>query len=294
HRLQPAPLLSCPCHQLPPNFSLRPLLSDAGQRSPAWCTVSPVPPACAALSARAGAPAATMPQLSSGGEEDLGASDEMISFKDEGEQEEKIQENAFTERDLADLKSSLVNESEAHPEAVRRAQDAHRGYQEKLADHMDDVFVSLNQEWNNQRKSIIETYAPLLDLSPTPGFGYKYEETDLQFNFEVYNRSTKKCQKVGSHSIAGLCDRGAFWEKRSLPKLEDRWVQPGPAASKASPNQGFKLQEANLHIPGAFWEKRSLPKLEDRWVQPGPAASKASPNQRIFACRTLLQESLAE
>ncbi|XP_069619929.1 transcription factor 7 isoform X3 [Ranitomeya imitator] len=79
-----------------------------------------------------------MPQLSSGGEEDLGASDEMISFKDEGEQEEKIQENAFTERDLADLKSSLVNESEAHPEAVRRAQDAHRGYQEKLADHMDD------------------------------------------------------------------------------------------------------------------------------------------------------------
>ncbi|XP_073429879.1 transcription factor 7 isoform X12 [Dendrobates tinctorius] len=79
-----------------------------------------------------------MPQLSSGGEEDLGASDEMISFKDEGEQEEKIQENAFTERDLADLKSSLVNESEAHPEAIRRGQEAHRGYQEKLADHMDD------------------------------------------------------------------------------------------------------------------------------------------------------------
>ncbi|CAJ0938790.1 unnamed protein product, partial [Ranitomeya imitator] len=78
---------------------------------------------------------------------------------------------------------------------------------------------------------------------------------------------------------ANLHIPGAFWEKRSLPKLEDRWVQPGPAASKASPNQGFKLQEANLHIPGAFWEKRSLPKLEDRWVQPGPAASKASPNQ---------------
>ncbi|XP_044136868.1 transcription factor 7 isoform X6 [Bufo gargarizans] len=107
-----------------------------------------------------------MPQLSGGGEEDLGASDEMISFKDEGDQEEKIQENAFTERDLADLKSSLVNESEApadHPEvspvpgllapcpadhttsqpllspqAIRRAQDAHRVYQEKLADHMED------------------------------------------------------------------------------------------------------------------------------------------------------------
>lgn len=60
-----------------------------------------------------------MPQLNSGGGDDLGANDEMIAFKDEGEQDEKIQENAFTERDLADLKSSLVNESEisqnSHP-----------------------------------------------------------------------------------------------------------------------------------------------------------------------------------
>ncbi|CAH2276798.1 transcription factor 7 [Pelobates cultripes] len=88
-----------------------------------------------------------MPQLNSGGEDDLGANDEMISFKDEGEQEEKIQENAFTERDLADLKSSLVNESEtrpatsgpdSHTEALRRAQDAQRAYQEKLSDHMED------------------------------------------------------------------------------------------------------------------------------------------------------------
>lgn len=53
-----------------------------------------------------------MPQLGSGGGDDLGATDEMLAFKDEGEQEEKIPENAFTERDLADLKSSLVNESE--------------------------------------------------------------------------------------------------------------------------------------------------------------------------------------
>ncbi|XP_063303549.1 transcription factor 7 isoform X2 [Pelobates fuscus] len=88
-----------------------------------------------------------MPQLNSGGEDDLGANDEMISFKDEGDQEEKIQENAFTERDLADLKSSLVNESEtrpatsgpdSHTEALRRAQDAQRAYQEKLSDHMED------------------------------------------------------------------------------------------------------------------------------------------------------------
>ncbi|XP_074912910.1 transcription factor 7 isoform X2 [Buteo buteo] len=91
-----------------------------------------------------------MPQLGSGGGDDLGATDEMLAFKDEGEQEEKIPENAFTERDLADLKSSLVNESEgsgspatataaaADPEAIRRVQDPQRVYQEKLPDHMDD------------------------------------------------------------------------------------------------------------------------------------------------------------
>ncbi|XP_015731379.1 transcription factor 7 isoform X5 [Coturnix japonica] len=87
-----------------------------------------------------------MPQLGSGGGDDLGATDELIAFKDEGEQEEKIPENAFTERDLADLKSSLVNESEgsgspaaaADPEAVRRVQDPQRVYQEKLPDHMED------------------------------------------------------------------------------------------------------------------------------------------------------------
>ncbi|XP_074866187.1 transcription factor 7 isoform X2 [Carettochelys insculpta] len=85
-----------------------------------------------------------MPQLGSGAGDDLGATDEMIAFKDEGEQEEKIQENAFTERDLADLKSSLVHESEssgsaaAGPEAIRRAQDPQRVYQEKLPDPMED------------------------------------------------------------------------------------------------------------------------------------------------------------
>ncbi|KAL8211898.1 UNVERIFIED_CONTAM: hypothetical protein K2H54_025574 [Gekko kuhli] len=100
-----------------------------------------------------------MPQLNNGGGDDLGANDEMIAFKDEGEQEEKMQASVFTEGDLADLKSSLVNESEspggsgssqtsnaaaaaatagAHPEAIRRLQDPQRVYQEKLPDPMED------------------------------------------------------------------------------------------------------------------------------------------------------------
>ncbi|XP_048378703.1 transcription factor 7-like 2 isoform X1 [Stegostoma tigrinum] len=51
-----------------------------------------------------------MPQLPAG--DDLGASDEMISFKDEGEQEDKRPGSVSADRDLADVKSSLVNESE--------------------------------------------------------------------------------------------------------------------------------------------------------------------------------------
>ncbi|XP_051870504.1 transcription factor 7 isoform X2 [Pristis pectinata] len=88
-----------------------------------------------------------MPQLNSGGGDDLGANDEMISFKDEGEQEEKISENALTERDLADVKSSLVNESETNqnanpasdPEAITRSRDSQRIYQDKSKEHIDDV-----------------------------------------------------------------------------------------------------------------------------------------------------------
>ncbi|XP_077963149.1 transcription factor 7 isoform X4 [Gasterosteus aculeatus] len=85
-----------------------------------------------------------MPQLSGGGGDDLGANDEMIAFKDEGEQEEKIPENAFTERDLADLKSSLVNESESSQSpgapAVRRGQQGEqRSFAEKHRQHHDGV-----------------------------------------------------------------------------------------------------------------------------------------------------------
>ncbi|XP_024154703.1 transcription factor 7-like 1-A isoform X2 [Oryzias melastigma] len=54
-----------------------------------------------------------MPRLSGDADpDDLGASDELIAFKDEGEQEEKRSTSA--ERDLDDVKSSLVNESESN------------------------------------------------------------------------------------------------------------------------------------------------------------------------------------
>ncbi|TKS89682.1 Transcription factor 7-like 1 HMG box transcription factor 3 [Collichthys lucidus] len=70
-----------------------------------------------------------MPQLNGGGGDDLGANDEMISFKDEGEQEEKISENSSAERDLADVKSSLVNESETNQNSSSDS-EPQRGWQD--------------------------------------------------------------------------------------------------------------------------------------------------------------------
>uniref|UniRef100_A0A8C9SXH8 Transcription factor 7 like 1a n=1 Tax=Scleropages formosus TaxID=113540 RepID=A0A8C9SXH8_SCLFO len=58
-----------------------------------------------------------MPQLNGGGGgagDELGAKDELISFKDEGEQEEKSVGSTAARTDLDEVKSSLVNESENH------------------------------------------------------------------------------------------------------------------------------------------------------------------------------------
>lgn len=93
-----------------------------------------------------------MPQLSSsgaGGEGDpeLCATDEMIPFKDEGDPQE---EPSYTEvshpgeeeeGDLADIKSSLVNESEVighGHEVIRRTQVPHNSYHDKVREHPDE------------------------------------------------------------------------------------------------------------------------------------------------------------
>ncbi|KAM4703555.1 transcription factor 7-like 2 isoform 12-T12 [Rhinophrynus dorsalis] len=86
-----------------------------------------------------------MPQLNGGGGDDLGANDEMISFKDEGEQEEKISDNSSAERDLADVKSSLVNESETHQnsssdsEAERRPAPRAETFRDKSRDSLEEA-----------------------------------------------------------------------------------------------------------------------------------------------------------
>ncbi|XP_077449203.1 transcription factor 7 isoform X4 [Stigmatopora argus] len=115
------------------------------------------------------------------GGDDLGATDEMIAFKDEGEQEEKVhQECAFTEQDLADLKSSLVNESEIHQHGasstVRRGQPAEqqRVFQDKHREHLNAA--SKQQDGNVYKAAgypgypflmLPDPYLPNGSVSPT-------------------------------------------------------------------------------------------------------------------------------
>ncbi|XP_077786362.1 transcription factor 7-like 2 isoform X4 [Podarcis muralis] len=86
-----------------------------------------------------------MPQLNGGGGDDLGANDELISFKDEGEQEEKISENSSAERDLADVKSSLVNETETNQnsssdsEAERRPPPRSESFRDKSRESLEEA-----------------------------------------------------------------------------------------------------------------------------------------------------------
>ncbi|XP_066478404.1 transcription factor 7-like 2 isoform X4 [Tiliqua scincoides] len=86
-----------------------------------------------------------MPQLNGGGGDDLGANDELISFKDEGEQEEKISDNSSAERDLADVKSSLVNESETNQnsssdsEAERRPPPRSESFRDKSRESLEEA-----------------------------------------------------------------------------------------------------------------------------------------------------------
>ncbi|XP_061108728.1 lymphoid enhancer-binding factor 1-like isoform X1 [Conger conger] len=90
-----------------------------------------------------------MPQLAGGGggDPELCATDEMIPFKDEGDPEK---EQIFAEinhpeeeGDLADIKSSLVNESETNPnggshDAARQSQISQDSYHEKHRDLTDE------------------------------------------------------------------------------------------------------------------------------------------------------------
>ncbi|XP_078469365.1 transcription factor 7-like 2 isoform X2 [Lampetra fluviatilis] len=112
-----------------------------------------------------------MPQLNGGGGDDLGANDEMISFKDEGEQEEKISETNSGESDLADLKSSLVNESETNQSSSSDS-EAERPPQSRHAEPYRDKSRELLLEEAAKRQDGGGGGAGLFRGPPYPGYPF--------------------------------------------------------------------------------------------------------------------------
>ncbi|TKC38254.1 hypothetical protein EI555_001363 [Monodon monoceros] len=119
-----------------------------------------------------------MPQLDSGGGgagggDDLGAPDELLAFQDEGEeQDDKSRDSAAgPERDLAELKSSLVNESEGaagdagvpgagagargEAEALGREHTSQRLFPDKLPESLEDA------NWGSSRMCTPVSCLPL-------------------------------------------------------------------------------------------------------------------------------------
>ncbi|XP_030195838.1 transcription factor 7-like 2 isoform X11 [Gadus morhua] len=162
-----------------------------------------------------------MPQLNGGGGDDLGANDEMISFKDEGEPEEKISENSSAERDLADVKSSLVNESETHQnsssdsEAERRPPPRSETFRDKTRESLEEA--AKRQDGGLFKTppypgypfimipDLTSTYLPNGSLSPTARtyLQMKWPLLDVQQGLQSQRQALKDARSPSPAHIVG-------------------------------------------------------------------------------------------
>ncbi|XP_054107957.1 transcription factor 7 isoform X9 [Callithrix jacchus] len=138
-----------------------------------------------------------MPQLDSGGGgsgggDDLGAPDELLAFQDEGEeQDDKSRDSAAgPERDLAELKSSLVNESEGaaggagipgvpgtgagtrgEAEALGREHAAQRLFPDKLPEPLEDGLKAPECASGMYKETVYSAFNLLMHYPPASGAG---------------------------------------------------------------------------------------------------------------------------
>ncbi|XP_076994558.1 transcription factor 7 isoform X5 [Tamandua tetradactyla] len=133
-----------------------------------------------------------MPQLDSGGGgagggDDLGAPDELLAFQDEGEeQDDKSRDSTVgPERDLAELKSSLVNESEGpaggagvpgteaevRAEALRREHTSQRLYSDKLPESLEDGLKAPECASGMYKETVYSAFNLLMHYPPPSGAG---------------------------------------------------------------------------------------------------------------------------
>uniref|UniRef100_A0A8C6AMV3 Transcription factor 7 n=2 Tax=Monodon monoceros TaxID=40151 RepID=A0A8C6AMV3_MONMO len=136
----------------------------------------------------------TMPQLDSGGGgagggDDLGAPDELLAFQDEGEeQDDKSRDSAAgPERDLAELKSSLVNESEGaagdagvpgagagargEAEALGREHTSQRLFPDKLPESLEDGLKTPECASSMYKDTVYSAFNLLMHYPPPSGAG---------------------------------------------------------------------------------------------------------------------------
>ncbi len=128
-----------------------------------------------------------MPQLNGGGGDELGANDEMISFKDEGEQEDKISENVSAERDLDDVKSSLVNESENNSSSS----DSEVSQTPPRVDRRMDVVVAVG------KITFLFCFSPFLVLS--------FSKTRGALNQELISKVMREPESISLKVRANRC-----------------------------------------------------------------------------------------
>ncbi|XP_062045147.1 transcription factor 7 isoform X4 [Lepus europaeus] len=135
-----------------------------------------------------------MPQLDAGGGgaggggDDLGAPDELLAFQDEGEEQDKSRDSAAgPERDLAELKSSLVNESEGAvggaggpgpgaeaevaAEALGREHAPQRLFPDKLAESLEEGLKSPECAGAMYKETVYSAFNLLMHYPPGPGAG---------------------------------------------------------------------------------------------------------------------------
>ncbi|XP_059554388.1 transcription factor 7 isoform X2 [Myotis daubentonii] len=135
-----------------------------------------------------------MPQLDSGGGgaggDDLGAPDELLAFQDEGEEQDKSRDSAAgPERDLAELKSSLVNESEGAAggagvpgtgaggeaevgaEALGREHTSQRLFPDKLPEALEDGLKAPECASSMYKDTVYSAFNLLMHYPPPSGAG---------------------------------------------------------------------------------------------------------------------------
>ncbi|XP_014439086.1 transcription factor 7 isoform X4 [Tupaia chinensis] len=204
-----------------------------------------------------------MPQLDSGGGgagggDDLGAPDELLAFQDEGEeQDDKCRDSAAgPERDLAELKSSLVNESEGvaggsgvpgpgagarsetevGAEALGREHTSQRLFPDKLPESLEDGLKAPECASGMYKETVYSAFNLLMHYPPPSGAGQHPQPQPPLVSGPSSQGPPRACCLLDQHNKASQ-------PPHSVPQLSPLYEHfssphPTPAPADVSQKQG--------------------------------------------------------